>query len=363
MGILSVVFWAPSISAQTPDEWEWSRKLATSQNEFASSIAVDRLNNAVYTAGQADKAFSGVLGGPWAVMYGSNTGSDGYLVKHSLDGTLQWQIVVGAGGNDGITGVCTDMLGRVYVTGYFSATNASFTGAAGSSQTMSSTGGEDIFVACYNANGALQWNIRAGGAGNDRGNGICYANGKIFVGGSYSGSAVIAGMATTSTSAGNANTSHAFLTALQASDGSGEWLADSFNGENSTFNAVATDGTQDGAFIGTGVRALNVGVALTDCGVDAPSMDVVPRRFTTIQESGTGGAIFDWAVGPDTVERLAAEHPVVRPQFAAGDALLFDDLFLHRTAVGPDLVRPRFAIESWFFGATGYPEGQVPLVW
>ena len=244
MGILSVVFWAPSISAQTPDEWEWSRKLATSQNEFASSIAVDRLNNAVYTAGQADKAFSGVLGGPWAVMYGSNTGSDGYLVKHSLDGTLQWQIVVGAGGNDGITGVCTDMLGRVYVTGYFSATNASFTGAAGSSQTMSSTGGEDIFVACYNANGALQWNIRAGGAGNDRGNGICYANGKIFVGGSYSGSAVIAGMATTSTSAGNANTSHAFLTALQASDGSGEWLAAGFNGENSTFNAVATDGTQ-----------------------------------------------------------------------------------------------------------------------
>ena len=124
-----------------------------------------------------------------------------------------------------------------------------------------------------------------------------------------------------------------------------------------------TDWHQDGAFIGTGVRALNVWIALTDCGVDAPGMDLVPRRFEDIQETGTGGAIFDWAVGPDTVTALSANHPVVRPTFREGDALLFDDLFLHRTGLSPEMRRTRFAIESWFFAATGYPEGQVPLVW
>jgi hypothetical protein len=124
-----------------------------------------------------------------------------------------------------------------------------------------------------------------------------------------------------------------------------------------------SDWHQDGAFLGAGIRALNVWVALTDCGVDAPGMDLVPRRFEAVQETGTGGAIFDWAVGPDVVAELSAEAPVVRPHFRAGDAMLFDDLYLHRTALDPSMTRPRHAIESWFFAPSDYPEGQVPLVW
>lgn len=124
-----------------------------------------------------------------------------------------------------------------------------------------------------------------------------------------------------------------------------------------------SDWHQDGAFLGAGIRALNVWVALTDCGVDAPGMDLVPRRFETVQETGTGGAIFDWAVGPDVVAELSADAPVVRPHFRAGDAMLFDDLYLHRTALDASMTRPRHAIESWFFAPSDYPAGQVPLVW
>jgi hypothetical protein len=124
-----------------------------------------------------------------------------------------------------------------------------------------------------------------------------------------------------------------------------------------------TDWHQDGAFLGDGIRALNIWVALTECGVDSPGMDLVPKRFDEVVETGTGGAIFDWAVGPDTVPVVAPDAPVVRPLFHAGDALLFDDLFLHRTAIDPSMTRPRYAIESWFFAPTDYPKGQVPLVW
>jgi hypothetical protein len=126
-----------------------------------------------------------------------------------------------------------------------------------------------------------------------------------------------------------------------------------------------TDWHQDGAFLGSkaGIRALNVWVALTDCGVDAPGMDIVPKRFESVQETGTGGAIFDWAVGPDTVASLSVDAPVVRPQYQAGDVMLFDDMLLHRTALDPSMTHTRHAIESWFFAATDYPEGQVPLVW
>jgi hypothetical protein len=123
------------------------------------------------------------------------------------------------------------------------------------------------------------------------------------------------------------------------------------------------DWHQDGAFLGRDIRALNVWIALSDCGVDSPGMDLLPRRLDHIVETGTGGAIFDWAVGPAVVEQLAADAPVLRPVFTAGDALLFDDMFLHRTAIAPTMTRPRYAIESWFFAPTSYPAGQVPLVW
>ena len=92
-------------------------------------------------------------------------------------------------------------------------------------------------------------------------------------------------------------------------------------------------------------------------------MDLVPRRFEETVETGTGGAYFDWAVGSAVVEQLSVDAPVVRPEFAAGDALLFDDLFLHRTAIEPSMTIERHAIEAWFFAPTDYPDGQVPLVW
>jgi hypothetical protein len=120
---------------------------------------------------------------------------------------------------------------------------------------------------------------------------------------------------------------------------------------------------QDGAFLGTGIRALNVWVALSDCGVDAPGLDLLPRRLDHVVEAGTEDAVFDWAVGPAVVERLADAAPVVCPEFHAGDAMLFDDLCLHRTAIHSTMTRPRYAIESWFFAPTSYPAGQVPLVW
>jgi hypothetical protein len=124
-----------------------------------------------------------------------------------------------------------------------------------------------------------------------------------------------------------------------------------------------TDWHQDGAFLGDGIRAANVWVALSDCGEDAPGLDLVPRRFDQVLETGTGGAFFDWAVGPEVVAVAARGAPVVRPRFSAGDALIFDELFLHRTAVDEAMTRSRYAIESWFFAPSTYPEGQVPIVW
>jgi hypothetical protein len=125
---------------------------------------------------------------------------------------------------------------------------------------------------------------------------------------------------------------------------------------------TSADWHQDGAFLGPGIRTVNVWLSLSHCGDDAPGLDVVPRRFDHIVETGTHGAQFDWSVGPELVEQVAADAKVVRPIFEPGDALLFDDFFLHQTGVDPGMAHERYAIESWFFAPSTYPDDQIPIL-
>jgi hypothetical protein len=125
-----------------------------------------------------------------------------------------------------------------------------------------------------------------------------------------------------------------------------------------------TNWHQDGAFLGRHVRTLNLWLALSSCGTDAPGLDIVPWRFDEILPTGTDGALFDWSVSPALVEEVAGgADAILRPEFSPGDALLFDHLFLHRTGVSPGMTRERWAIETWFFAPSTYPEGQIPLAY
>jgi predicted O-methyltransferase YrrM len=135
-----------------------------------------------------------------------------------------------------------------------------------------------------------------------------------------------------------------------------------------TLRRVAADAStnwhQDGAFLGRHVRTLNLWLALSPCGTDAPGLDIVPRRFDEILATGTDGALFDWSVSPAQVEEAAGgPGAILRPEFAPGDALLFDHLFLHRTGVTPGMTRQRWAMETWFFAPSTYPGGQIPLAY
>ncbi|MDQ2700510.1 MAG: hypothetical protein M3Y23_04185 [Actinomycetota bacterium] len=120
---------------------------------------------------------------------------------------------------------------------------------------------------------------------------------------------------------------------------------------------------QDGKFMGDDIRAMNIWLSLSDCGGDnpAPGMDLVPRRLDGHVAAGTEGTFFPSQVSQAVAEEAAGEFGIVNPSFAPGDALLFDDIFLHQTGGRPGLTEPRYAIESWFFGPSAFPEIYVPL--
>ncbi|MSO80054.1 MAG: hypothetical protein EXQ79_10705 [Acidimicrobiia bacterium] len=119
---------------------------------------------------------------------------------------------------------------------------------------------------------------------------------------------------------------------------------------------------QDGAFMGREIRSLNVWLALSHCGIDAPGLDVVGRRLTEIVEFGTHEARFDWCVD-DTIAARVGGNDIVSPVFAPGDALLFDHMLLHRTRIRPGMTHDRYAVEAWFAAPSSYPEDQIAITY
>jgi hypothetical protein len=102
---------------------------------------------------------------------------------------------------------------------------------------------------------------------------------------------------------------------------------------------------------------------MSHCGDVAPGLDVVPKRFEETVPTGTDDAVFPWSVAPRVAEEAAGEEGVIRPIFEPGDALIFDELCLHSTAVESSMTEPRYALECWFFGPSAFPDDYVPLAY
>ncbi|MFZ5996395.1 MAG: CARDB domain-containing protein [Nitrospirota bacterium] len=132
----------------------WTRQLGTSGNEIAYTVAVDRdaVGNA-YVVGRTNGALDGTV---------NAGGIDVFIIKYDVDGNKLWTRQFGSPDNDIAFGVAVDGNGAVYVTGR---TNGSLPGCLPSA--CSWAGQNDIFLAKYDAEGALLWLRQIGTSGND----------------------------------------------------------------------------------------------------------------------------------------------------------------------------------------------------
>lgn len=119
---------------------------------------------------------------------------------------------------------------------------------------------------------------------------------------------------------------------------------------------------QDGSFLGDEVRTMNIWVALSHCGGDNPAsgLELIPHRFNTILE--VDPALGRASLSPSLVAELCEKYSTITPAFAPGDALMFDEKLLHRTAVGEHLCATRYALESWFFAPSHTAPTYVPFL-
>jgi len=209
----------------------WTRQFGTSSGDFATGMATDASGN-VYVTGYT----LGALEGP-------NAGSeDAFIRSYDRDGSLRWTRQFGTSSEDVATGVATDAIGNVYVTGY---TYGALHGP--------NSGFVDVFVRSYDSAGGLRWTRQFGTGSGDVANGVATdASGNVFIAGGTFGDL-------DGTSAGSED---AFVRSYD-SEGGLRWTRQFGTSSGDVANGVATDasgnvyaagstgGALDGAEFGT----------------------------------------------------------------------------------------------------------------
>jgi hypothetical protein len=122
---------------------------------------------------------------------------------------------------------------------------------------------------------------------------------------------------------------------------------------------------QDVNFFGQKSYAINCWAAVTSCGEDNPGLGFIPRRTEYRhgwkEENGIAPLDYGKAIPVETLGELTDKHPAVHPILQPGDAVLFDEMTVHKTAVRSWKKREQIVTISWFFRASAFPDWGTPL--
>jgi Phytanoyl-CoA dioxygenase (PhyH) len=127
---------------------------------------------------------------------------------------------------------------------------------------------------------------------------------------------------------------------------------------------------QDGAYFLGRCQAVNAWVALTEVGANCPGLDIVPRRqdevlgFTpemlaSLDRQPELAYLKDRSPQrlSDILDTTRESTPILQP----GDAVMFDEMTLHRTGTVPWNVPSRDVALTWFFAPSRYPRNGSPV--
>ncbi|MEO5584137.1 MAG: SBBP repeat-containing protein [Flavobacteriales bacterium] len=116
--------------------------------------------------------------------------ADAFIAKYDDAGTIQWVRTGGGSLIDQANDIVTDAGGNSYVTGFFN-TNFPNPTVDFAGNVITGLGSEDLFLAKYDANGALLWIRYGGGTQAEEGRGVeLAADGNVVVSGFFQGTAV-----------------------------------------------------------------------------------------------------------------------------------------------------------------------------
>lgn len=152
--------------------WLFAQRYGGVSHENGTSIAVNA--SGIYSCGSFSNS---VIFG--STIQNASGGSDIYVARFTPQAQAVWSQKAGGSGDDKATSIALSSGGDVYVTGWFTGT------VTFGLQQLVSAGGKDVFVAKYNADGALQWVRRAGSVNDDLAYGIAVNGNNVYISGSF----------------------------------------------------------------------------------------------------------------------------------------------------------------------------------
>lgn len=215
---------------------QWSRAITGNGDSKSHAMHRDALGN-IYIAGYFSGSSTDFDPGSGVINF-SAAGYDAFFAKYNSNGDYMTAKAFGGNGDDRALSIGIDASSNFYVTGYFNGT-ADFDPNAGVANIVSS-GGEDIFVAKYNANGSYNWAKGIGGTGSDRGHSINIdAIGSVFISGYFNQTAEFNPVPLSSDLSSGGGSDIFF--AKYATDGSYLWAKNFGNSGSDIANTILTD--------------------------------------------------------------------------------------------------------------------------
>ncbi len=179
--LFTLSFFYYGTNAQLPT-WVWARQAGGAFDDRCAHSAIDANQNVLLTGYYSEQTL--VFGSDTLHNFDPYSGtSDIFVAKYDSAGNVLWANSAGSNGGDEGFGICADARGNIYVTGSFDGIHGAF-----GTDTFTTHGVADIFVAKYDPNGHYLWVRQAGSNNEDVGQGIAVdANGNVYVAGYYSG--------------------------------------------------------------------------------------------------------------------------------------------------------------------------------
>ena len=166
---------------------QWTQTGGGLERDETFGVAGNTGGNCFVTGAFTDTA---VIGG--TTLYSSDA-ADAFLAGYNASGGLNWIYQMPGAGNQSGHQATVDNNNNLYVAGEFE--NSITIGTV----TLTSAGGDDIFIARFDASGNPVWAVKAGGPGNEEVNAIkCDLNGNIYITGNFESTAAFGSAAITS---------------------------------------------------------------------------------------------------------------------------------------------------------------------
>lgn len=168
---------------------DWTFALGSTTNDQVQAIALDGLGH-LFAIGSFRGTVDFDPGPATSNLTSIGAGTDIFAARYTTNAVLNWAFRIGGNGFDqgAPGGLSADPTGNIYFTGRFQQTTDFDPGPG--TRNLTSTGGDDLFVASYTPDGALRWVFAVGGNGLDGGHRVRLdPETNVYVSGWFTGNA------------------------------------------------------------------------------------------------------------------------------------------------------------------------------